>query len=243
MGRVFAAGAGGRGAGGHVGGELELPDPSQLVYGYWACPGGQPRPGNWSRWCNARFTDLVSQANAIYDQDARAKLYVEAQDVFARETPAVLFASTSAFTAARKSVTGLKVHVLGGFPFFGRRLGAVRVAVVGAGVFGASAAYHLAEAGAEVVVVDRADDGRATAAGAGIVDLGWRGSTIRPRTASPMGGANLLSGADRRAGGARGGGNRLQARGRAGGAGRPCRADRDGEGEPRAARARPGRGR
>ena len=45
----------------------------------------------------------------------------------------------------------------------------MRVIVVGAGVFGASTAYHLARAGAEVVLVDRADPGRATAAGAGIV--------------------------------------------------------------------------
>lgn len=41
--------------------------------------------------------------------------------------------------------------------------------VVGAGVVGASAAYHLARTGAEVVLVDRGDEGQATAAGAGVV--------------------------------------------------------------------------
>ena len=41
--------------------------------------------------------------------------------------------------------------------------------VVGAGVVGASAAYHLASAGAEVLLVDRGDEGQATAAGAGVV--------------------------------------------------------------------------
>ncbi len=45
----------------------------------------------------------------------------------------------------------------------------MRVVVVGAGVFGASAAYHLARAGAEVVIVDPMMEGRATAAGAGII--------------------------------------------------------------------------
>jgi len=45
----------------------------------------------------------------------------------------------------------------------------MRVIVVGAGILGASAAYHLAVAGAEVVVVDPMLEGRATAAGAGIV--------------------------------------------------------------------------
>jgi D-amino-acid dehydrogenase len=41
--------------------------------------------------------------------------------------------------------------------------------VVGAGILGASTAYHLAKKGAEVVVVDRKDRGRATDAAAGIV--------------------------------------------------------------------------
>jgi D-amino-acid dehydrogenase len=45
----------------------------------------------------------------------------------------------------------------------------MRVAVIGAGVLGASAAFHLALAGAEVVLVDQAHAGQATAAGAGVV--------------------------------------------------------------------------
>ena len=104
---------------GMLGGTWDYPDPSQLVYGYWACPDGKPRPGNWSRWCNKRFTDLVARADVIYDQDERARLYVDAQDVFAADAPAVLFASTSAYAAARKTVTGFKMHVLGGLPLAG----------------------------------------------------------------------------------------------------------------------------
>jgi D-amino-acid dehydrogenase len=46
---------------------------------------------------------------------------------------------------------------------------AVRIIVVGAGITGAATAYHLGVAGARVTVVDRADEGQATAAGAGIV--------------------------------------------------------------------------
>ena len=45
----------------------------------------------------------------------------------------------------------------------------MKIVVIGAGVFGASTAYHLVKAGAEVVIVDAAHAGRATAAGAGIV--------------------------------------------------------------------------
>jgi len=53
----------------------------------------------------------------------------------------------------------------------------MRVIVIGAGVLGASAAFHAALAGAHVVLVDQAHDGRATAAGAGIVCPWLSGST------------------------------------------------------------------
>ena len=45
----------------------------------------------------------------------------------------------------------------------------MRAVIIGGGVLGASTAFHLARAGAEVVLVDAAHEGRATAAGAGIV--------------------------------------------------------------------------
>ncbi|MEJ0017426.1 MAG: FAD-dependent oxidoreductase [Acetobacteraceae bacterium] len=45
----------------------------------------------------------------------------------------------------------------------------MHIVVVGAGILGASTAFHLARSGAAVTVVDRADAGRATAAGAGII--------------------------------------------------------------------------
>ena len=47
-----------------------------------------------------------------------------------------------------------------------------RVIVVGGGIVGASAAYHLAREGIGVVLVDRRDEGHATRAGAGIVAPG-----------------------------------------------------------------------
>jgi D-amino-acid dehydrogenase len=47
--------------------------------------------------------------------------------------------------------------------------GAVRVIIIGAGILGASTAFHLALAGAEVTIAEAELEGRATAAGAGIV--------------------------------------------------------------------------
>ncbi len=45
----------------------------------------------------------------------------------------------------------------------------MKVIVVGAGIAGASTAYHLAKQGAEVLIVDRKDEGQATDAAAGII--------------------------------------------------------------------------
>jgi D-amino-acid dehydrogenase len=47
-----------------------------------------------------------------------------------------------------------------------------KVVVIGGGVVGASAAFTLAQAGVETVLVDRRDKGHATAAGAGIISPG-----------------------------------------------------------------------
>jgi D-amino-acid dehydrogenase len=49
-----------------------------------------------------------------------------------------------------------------------------RIVVVGGGLVGSSAAYRVACEGAEAVLVDRGDEGQATAAGAGIIAPGGR---------------------------------------------------------------------
>lgn len=50
--------------------------------------------------------------------------------------------------------------------------------VVGGGIVGASTGYHLARAGAETLLVDRADEGRATDAGAGILSPATSGREL-----------------------------------------------------------------
>ncbi len=55
----------------------------------------------------------------------------------------------------------------------------MKIIVVGAGILGASTAYHLALADAEVILIDQAHEGRATAAGAGII-CPWAGTGRDP---------------------------------------------------------------
>src|SRR5699024_12178490 len=45
----------------------------------------------------------------------------------------------------------------------------MKVAVIGTGIVGASAAYQLAKKNVEVIMIDRKENGKATSAGAGIV--------------------------------------------------------------------------
>ena len=69
----------------------------------------------------------------------------------------------------------------------------MKVIVVGAGILGASTAYHLAREGCEVTLIDRADEGRATAAGAGIVCPWGAPSEDEARYALLSGGARHYS--------------------------------------------------
>jgi dipeptide transport system substrate-binding protein len=96
----------------------DYPDPSQILTSGWSCQAVKDG-NNRARWCNTAYSDLLAKANEIADQDARAKLYVRAQEIFQEDVGGMLFANATAYTPVRKNVEGYKIHFFGGQPFVG----------------------------------------------------------------------------------------------------------------------------
>jgi peptide/nickel transport system substrate-binding protein len=62
------------------------PDPYPLWHSSQVEEGGQ----NFSGWATARADEILEEARSLTDQEARRQLYVEFQDIFAEEMPALL---------------------------------------------------------------------------------------------------------------------------------------------------------
>jgi dipeptide transport system substrate-binding protein len=104
-----------------LGGTWDYPDPSQMMVGFTcdALAAGRNIP----QWCNQAYSALIGKANLVTGVDERTKLYVQAQQIFYDEVPAMLFADAQAFVGARSNVKGFKLHFLGGQPLGGVSLG------------------------------------------------------------------------------------------------------------------------
>ena len=74
---------------------------------------------NPGRWCNRTYSDLITRAAVVSNVAERTRLYIEAQEVFFWEVPAMLFAEARAFVATRDNVRGYRLHFFGGQPFGG----------------------------------------------------------------------------------------------------------------------------
>jgi dipeptide transport system substrate-binding protein len=100
-----------------LGGTWDYPDPSQMAVGFTCAQLATGR--NPGHWCNKSYSDLVEKAAVVSDLADRTRLYVQAQQVFHDEVPAMLFADARAFVATRDNVRGYKLHFFGGQPFGG----------------------------------------------------------------------------------------------------------------------------
>ena len=100
-----------------LGGTWDYPDPSEQLLRF-TCDAIKTG-GNSGHWCNQAYTDAVNKANLVTDLGERSKLYIAAQQVFHDEAAGVLFADVKVSVPMRKTVTGFKLHFLGGQPFGG----------------------------------------------------------------------------------------------------------------------------
>ncbi|SAL35422.1 ABC transporter [Caballeronia sordidicola] len=74
---------------------------------------------NMAKWCNRQFDDLLGKARLITDQNARTKLYEQAQVVFKDQVPYTPLAHANAFQLMTKNVKGYELSPLGGHRFDG----------------------------------------------------------------------------------------------------------------------------
>ncbi|KAB0679861.1 ABC transporter substrate-binding protein [Aureimonas leprariae] len=75
--------------------------------------------GNKAAWCNKEFTDTIQKASALSDQNERAKLYVQAQEIFKKEAPWATIAHSTVVLPMTKTVSGYVMDPLGSHRFDG----------------------------------------------------------------------------------------------------------------------------
>lgn len=93
-------------------------DPDNFMGTLLSCA-GVGTSNNVSEWCHQPFEDLIKKARTLDDQDERAKLYEQAQEVFKEQAPWDTLAHSTVFMPMRKEVTGYEIDPLGGHSFEG----------------------------------------------------------------------------------------------------------------------------
>jgi dipeptide transport system substrate-binding protein len=92
-------------------------DPDNFLDVLLGCTAARIGGNNIARWCNEDYDKLVGEAALITDQDARTKLYRDAQVIFHDNAPWVPLAHSVVFMATRANVTGFKMDPLGRHAF------------------------------------------------------------------------------------------------------------------------------
>jgi dipeptide transport system substrate-binding protein len=74
---------------------------------------------NFSKWCYKPFDELVKQGRETNGQDARTKIYVQAQQIFAEQLPFSPIAHSTVYQPMSKKVTDMRIESLGYLRFDG----------------------------------------------------------------------------------------------------------------------------
>ena len=92
-------------------------DPDNFMGTLLSCAG--VGGANRSQWCYKPFDDLIQKARTLDNQDDRAKLYEQAQQIFKEQAPWDTLAHSTVFMPIRKEVTGYVINPLGLHSFEG----------------------------------------------------------------------------------------------------------------------------
>lgn len=74
---------------------------------------------NRAQWCHQPFEDLIQEAKTVSDQDARVKIYEQAQVVFKEQAPWATIAHSLVYKPIRPEVQDFKIDPFGGHIFYG----------------------------------------------------------------------------------------------------------------------------
>jgi ABC-type transport system substrate-binding protein len=88
-------------------------DPDNFIYLLLSADSAAVPAMNISFWRNQEFTDLTLQAKRVYDQDARAELYKQAQVIFHEEAPWVPIAHSVVTVPVRSNVKDFVIYPTG----------------------------------------------------------------------------------------------------------------------------------
>lgn len=68
---------------------------------------------NFAKWCYRPFDDLIKQARATTDVDARTAAYIRAQEIFKEQVPFTPIAHSIVYQPLTRDVTGFKIDPFG----------------------------------------------------------------------------------------------------------------------------------
>ena len=74
---------------------------------------------NDSRWCYKPYDDLIQKGRTTLGQDARTKIYVQAQQIFAQQLPFSPIANSTVYQPVRTNVVDMRIEPLGYVRFDG----------------------------------------------------------------------------------------------------------------------------
>jgi ABC-type transport system substrate-binding protein len=98
-------------------------DPDNFLYGLLSADTAKtPGASNIALWKNEEFTDIVKQAQKVFDKEDRTALYLQAQEIFHREAPWVPLAHSTTVRCYNKRIHGvpLRPNGLNSFQMVGK---------------------------------------------------------------------------------------------------------------------------